>query len=153
MGARQALRIAKAAELDRVRGQIRGAREARHDSSLPGLLAWETRIASVPEWPIDARSLRLAGLYVLIPLRGAFQSVPWVAVVALVAVIGWRLAGWKLALLVSGFVTFIALTGYWARASITAYMVFFSLLICVGFGLPLGIWASKTLARTTTELS
>jgi glycine betaine/proline transport system permease protein len=87
-------------------------------------------------------------LYVLIPLRGAFQAVPWVAVVALVAVIGWRLAGWKLALLASSFVMFIALTGYWARASITAYMVFSALLICVAVGLPLGIWASKTLART-----
>jgi glycine betaine/proline transport system permease protein len=87
-------------------------------------------------------------LYVLIPLRGAFQAVPWVAVVALVAVIGWRLAGWKLALLTSSFVMFIALTGYWARASITAYMVFSALLICVAFGLPLGIWASGTLARS-----
>ena len=87
-------------------------------------------------------------LHVLIPLRKAFQAVPWIAVVALVAAIGWRLAGWKLALLVSGFVTFIALTGYWARASITAYMVFFALLVCIAIGLPLGIWASKTLRRT-----
>ena len=87
-------------------------------------------------------------VYVLIPLRGAFQSVPWVAVAVLVAIIGWRLGGWKLALLVTGFVTFIALTGFWARASITAYMVFFALVVCVAFGLPLGIWASKTLART-----
>ena len=87
-------------------------------------------------------------LYVLIPLRGAFQAIPWVAVVALVAVIGWRLAGWKLALLTASFVMFIALTGFWARASITAYMVFSALVICVAIGLPLGIWASKTLART-----
>ena len=87
-------------------------------------------------------------LHVLIPLRTGFQAVPWVAVVALVAVIGWRLAGWKLALLASSFILFIALTGFWARASITAYMVFSALVICVAIGLPVGIWASKTLART-----
>jgi hypothetical protein len=67
-GARQALLTAKTAELERVRGQIHAARQARDDTSLPGLLAWEARIASVPEWPIDAGSLRLTGLYVLIPL-------------------------------------------------------------------------------------
>ena len=87
-------------------------------------------------------------LYVLIPLRTAFQWVPWVAVAALVGMIGWRLAGWRLSLLVIGFVAFIALSGFWARASITAYMVFFALLVCVALGLPLGIWASKTLKRT-----
>jgi uncharacterized membrane protein len=67
-GARQALRAAKAAERDRVREQIRHAREGREDVRLPGLLAWEARIESVSEWPIDASSLRLAGLYVLIPV-------------------------------------------------------------------------------------
>ena len=48
----------------------------------------------------------------------------------------------------AGFVCFIALTGFWERASITAYMVFFALIVCLIFGLPLGIWASKTARRT-----
>ncbi len=87
-------------------------------------------------------------IYLLIPLRSAFQWVPWVAVVALVSVIGWRLAGWRLALIAAGLVGFIALSGFWARASITAYMVFVGLLVCIAVGLPLGIWASKTLKRT-----
>ena len=86
-------------------------------------------------------------LHVLIPLRSVFQWVPWVAVVALVAAIGWRLAGWRLAALTAGFILFIAFSGYWARASITAYMVFFALLVCVAIGLPVGIWASKSDAR------
>lgn len=67
-GARQALRRVKTAELDRVRDQILEARESREDARLPGLLAWEARVQSAPEWPIDARSLRLTGLYVLIPV-------------------------------------------------------------------------------------
>lgn len=69
-GAHRAIGAAKAAELDRVRGQLREAREARKDDRLPGLLAWEARIESASTWPIDAHSLRLSGLYVLIPLGG-----------------------------------------------------------------------------------
>jgi len=85
---------------------------------------------------------------VLIPLRDAFQAVPWVAVLALVATLGWRLGGARLALTASGFIAFIALSGYWERASITAYMVFFSLLVCLAFGVPLGIWASASERRS-----
>jgi glycine betaine/proline transport system permease protein len=91
-------------------------------------------------------------LHVLIPLRTAFQWVPWVAVAALVGTIGWRLGGWRLAAIVVGFILFIAFSGFWARASITAYMVFFALLVCVAFGLPLGIWASRTDRRTKVML-
>lgn len=87
-------------------------------------------------------------LYILIPLRSAFGWVPWAAVAALVFAIGWRLAGWRLALLTAAFIAFIALTGYWERAAITAYMVFAALLLCVALGLPLGIWASATARRT-----
>ena len=87
-------------------------------------------------------------IHVLIPLRSGFQWMPWIAVAALAGAIGWRLAGWRLAATAAGFVSFIALTGFWERAAITAYMVFFALLVCLAFGLPLGIWASKTARRT-----
>ncbi|MBN9252863.1 MAG: ABC transporter permease subunit, partial [Mesorhizobium sp.] len=55
-------------------------------------------------------------LYVLIPIRGLFQQIPWTAMVALVAVAGWSLGGWRLALIVSGFVLFIAFAGFWERS-------------------------------------
>lgn len=87
-------------------------------------------------------------LYVLIPLRNLFQAVPWVAVAALTGAIGWRLGGAKLALTVVAFILFIALSGFWARAAITAYMVFFALLVCVSIGVPLGIWAAASPRRT-----
>ena len=85
---------------------------------------------------------------VLIPLRTGFQWIPWIAVAVLAATIGWRLAGPRLAATAAGFVCFIALTGFWERAAITAYMVFFALIVCLLFGLPLGIWASRTARRT-----
>lgn len=87
-------------------------------------------------------------LYVLIPVRDLFQSIPWTAMVALVAAAGWSLGGLRLALTVSGFVLFIAFAGYWERSLITAYMVTVAVLICVVIGLPIGIWASRTERRT-----
>ena len=88
-------------------------------------------------------------LYVLIPMRQGFQWMPWVAVVALVGCSGWYLGGWRVALIVSGFILFIAFTGFWGRALITAYMVVFSVLVCLLFGLPFGIWAARTERRAT----
>ena len=87
-------------------------------------------------------------IYVLIPLRGVFQWLPWVAVVALVASLGWHLGRWRLALTVAGFILFIAFSGFWPRALITTYMVVFSVLVCVAVGVPIGIWASKRDGRT-----
>ena len=86
-------------------------------------------------------------LYVLIPLREGFQWVPWVAAVALVGAAGWSLGGLRLALVVAGFILFIAFAGYWERALITAYMVSFSVFVCVLIGLPLGVWAASTARR------
>lgn len=87
-------------------------------------------------------------LYVLIPIRDLFQSIPWTAMVALVATAGWSLGGFRLAAIVSGFVLFIAFAGYWERSLITAYMVTVAVLLCIMIGLPIGIWASRSERRT-----
>ena len=111
---------------------------------------WDAVVRFITITLYDPLSFLRDGLliHVLIPLRSGFQWMPWIAVAALAGAIGWRLAGPRLAATVAGFVSFIALTGFWERASITAYMVFFALLLCLIFGLPLGIWASKTARRT-----
>ena len=85
---------------------------------------------------------------VLIPLRRLFQLVPWVALVVLVASLGWYLKGWRLAATVAGFILFIAFSGFWPRALITAYMVAFAVFVCLIIGLPLGVWASRGDRRT-----
>ena len=82
-------------------------------------------------------------LNVLIPLRSAFQAVPWIAAVFLVGSVGWILGGWRLALTVAGFILFLAFSGYWERALITAYMVAFAVFLCVLIGVPIGIWAGR----------
>ncbi|MGI9502453.1 MAG: ABC transporter permease subunit, partial [Geminicoccaceae bacterium] len=116
-------------------------------------------ITTAPFWDgvVDFMTVNLHGplsvvkdgllLNVLIPLRSAFQAVPWVAAVFLVTAIGWRLGGWKLAATVAGFILFIAFSGFWERALITAYMVAFAVFLCVLIGVPIGIWAAGSERR------
>ena len=78
LGARRCVREAKAAALADVRGAIERDRGAALDpehpdraaaaARLPGLLAYEARVAAISGWLLDAQSLRRVGLYVLIPL-------------------------------------------------------------------------------------
>lgn len=77
---RRAIRAAKQSELGRVRSAIEAAREEALRAGpseavpaaarLPGLLAYEQRVADVSEWLLDARALGRVGFYLLIPLAG-----------------------------------------------------------------------------------
>ena len=77
-GVRRSIRAAKQAELALVRRSIEEARGAALDAGrgntdtsaarLPGLLAYEQRIAAVSESLIDARALGRIAIYLLIPL-------------------------------------------------------------------------------------
>jgi len=75
-GLRRRIRDAKEAELGRVRAAIRRARDGLLDPAspaeaaarMPGLLAYEQRISSVPEWPVDPPQIARFGLVILIGL-------------------------------------------------------------------------------------
>ena len=86
--------------------------------------------------------------YVLIPMRDAYLWLPFTSVLAFVAGIGWAVGSRKSALVCLAFVGLIAMSGWWDRAMITTYMVSFAVLLAVLIGLPLGIWGSRTAARS-----
>jgi hypothetical protein len=70
------IRDAKAHELERIRSQIEAIRHEVHASAdaaqrLQGLIAYETRIASAPEWPFDQPTAMRVGASALI------LTVPW----------------------------------------------------------------------------
>lgn len=89
---------------------------------------------------------------VLIPMRDAYLAAPWAAVILLVAGIGWRIGGARSAAVAAGFVGFIAVSGWWERAMITAYMVSFAVALAIAIGLPLGIWAARHPRRAARML-
>ena len=92
-------------------------------------------------------------VYFFMPTKAMFQSMPWVSVIVLVGCAGWRLGKLKLALTVMFFVFLIAASGYWVRAMITLYMVSVAMVISIGFGVPIAIWASRKLSTTKLILN
>lgn len=89
---------------------------------------------------------------VLIPMRDAYLWLPFSAVLALLAAIGWAVGGMRSALVCLGYFGLIAISGWWDRAMITVYMVSISVLIAALIGLPLGIWAARSPSRASKSL-
>ncbi|MDH3694583.1 MAG: ABC transporter permease subunit, partial [Gammaproteobacteria bacterium] len=75
---------------------------------------------------------------VLVPLKEAYLGMPVVATFVLVVGIAYILAGVKSALIVCGFLLFIAFSDYWDRALITAYMTSFSVIVSAILGITVG---------------
>ncbi len=85
--------------------------------------------------------------WVLIPMRDGFLWLPFSAVLALLAAIGYAVGGVRSALICVAYFGMIALSGWWDRAMITVYMVVISVVIAMLIGLPLGIWGSRNATR------
>jgi glycine betaine/proline transport system permease protein len=90
--------------------------------------------------------------WVLIPMRDAYLWLPFTAVLALLAAIGWAVGGLRSALICVAYFGLIAMSGWWDRAMITVYMVSISVTIAALIGLPLGIWAARHATRAARVL-
>ena len=73
-GVMRQIREAKRAELARLQEELRSLRDGamngttRSPGRMADLLAYETRIQAISEWPFDVPTLRRFGLYLMIPL-------------------------------------------------------------------------------------
>ena len=93
---------------------------------------WETFFYSLKtfnEWFITG---------VLAPTKSAFLSMPVAATFLLTMGIGYIVGGVRVALAVGGFLLFIALTEWWDRALITAYLMTLAVLISSFIGIIAG---------------
>ncbi|SMC76068.1 ABC transporter permease subunit [Rhizobium sp. RU36D] len=82
-------------------------------------------------------------LHLLVPFKRFLAELPWVGVVALLAIAGYRLGGLRLGLL-AGLLSFlIAATGQWEKAMVTVYLCSIAVVIASLIGIPLGIIASE----------
>ena len=82
-------------------------------------------------------------LNLLVPVKRFLLGLPWPGVAAVLALVGWRLGGPRLALLTGGLTVIIAATGLWPEAMITLYLCGISTVIAMLIGLPLGILAAE----------
>ncbi|MBV7482760.1 proline/glycine betaine ABC transporter permease [Bordetella sp. BOR01] len=120
------------------------------------LLTDRYSITSAPYWnaAIDWINVNLYGsvqvfrnftlLEILIPTRNFFQAIPWVTFVGLVALLGYRLGGWPVALIAGLLILFPAATGLWHEAMTTLYMIGTAAAVCVSVGFVIGLGASRT---------
>lgn len=81
--------------------------------------------------------------WVLMPAKRFLLGLPWLGVVALLGLVGWRLGGLRLGLLCTGLSFLIAATGQWEKAMITVYLCGISTLIAMAIGLPIAIWVAE----------
>ena len=82
-------------------------------------------------------------LNILIPVKRFLGELPWIGVVAMLALAGYALRGWRLALLCTGLSLAIVVTGQWEKATITVYLCGISVVLACLIGVPIAIWAAE----------
>ncbi len=90
--------------------------------------------------------------FVMIPMRDAYLWLPYAAVLLFFAGLGHLVGGLRSALVCVTFLGLIAMSGWWDRAMITAYMVSFAVVLAALIGLPVGAWASRSRRRSEIVL-
>ncbi len=73
-----------------------------------------------------------------------FEALPWSVVAGVLAVLGYWLGGWKLALLAGGTCVWAALMGQWKWAMETMSVIVVAAPVGFSIGLLLGVWAWKS---------
>lgn len=86
---------------------------------------------------------RFMFIYLLKPTKGFMLDVPWLGAVLVVAALGWRMGGIKLAILCSSMTFFIAAVGLWEKAMISIYLVSASVFLACLIGIPIGILSAR----------
>lgn len=81
-------------------------------------------------------------LNVLIPFKRFLGDLPWLGVTVFLGFAGYRLGGWRLAVLTFSLPLFIAITGQWEKAMITVYLCGISAALASLIGIPIGIFAA-----------
>lgn len=128
--------------------EIKRAQAFSLAKELDGIVDWV--IGYIDPYTYALRAFLITS--VLVPMRDAYLWLPFSAVLLFFAAVGWRLGGWRSALLCLSYFLFIAISGWWERAMITAYMVSFAVLLASCIGMPLGIWAVRRPRRARVML-
>lgn len=82
-------------------------------------------------------------IWVLLPLRDFYLWLPWPVVLGGLAAVGWRLGGFRLALVPVVLLGTMLLTGFWTPLMLTIYLVTSTTILSIMMGVPIGIWAAR----------
>lgn len=81
---------------------------------------------------------------ILSPLEDFFLWLPWWSIIVITGVLAWRTVGAKFAGIATGFLVVITIAGLIDPSSQTLAITLTATLICVVFGLPMGIVAARS---------
>jgi glycine betaine/proline transport system permease protein len=107
-------------------------------------------VADILEVPLDwAEYLLYRGVRDL-----DLPPIPWITLVAAVAILAHWIAGWRLALFTTAALLYLALFGLWRDSMRTLSIVIVSVPFAVAIGLALGIWVTRSAraARVITPM-
>jgi glycine betaine/proline transport system permease protein len=88
--------------------------------------------------------IKIVILKVLLNLEAALLWLPWPALIVGIALLAWRLAGWKVSLFSIASLLSIGFVGLWPSAMETLALVITSVMLSVAIGVPLGILAARS---------
>ena len=117
-----------------------------HNKGITTAPYWQAAV----DWLWDALFFKLKVfnefliVQVLVPMRDAYLAMPVVATFLLVMGTAYILDGVRSALIVGAFLLFIALSEYWDRALITAYMTSFSVIVSAVLGIAVGSMCAQS---------
>lgn len=77
-------------------------------------------------------------------ITAVFVGTPWIIMMGAILSISYVMAGSRITIFVGASLAYLALFGFWQTAMDTMSLVVAASIICVVFGLPLGIWVGKS---------
>jgi len=89
----------------------------------------------------------------LIPVKKFFLGIPWPTFIGLVMLLGYRMGGWRLSLMVGLMMSFPLLMGLWKQTMITIYMIGTAAVVCIVSGFPIGLAAAKNDRASTAIIA
>ena len=111
-----------------------------HNKGISTAVLWQSGV----DWIWDTFFYTLKGfnewliIEVLMPVKSAYLGMPVIATFTLVMGVGFIVGGIRTALTVGGFLLFIALSEWWDRALITAYLMSVSVIVAGFSGIVIG---------------
>jgi glycine betaine/proline transport system permease protein len=97
----------------------------------------------VVNWDPFFSAINTGVLRILLPFEDFLLLIPWWFFIILIGLVAWRAAGWKFGIIAVAFLIVMAFLGLYDLTMSTLAIVLTASLICVVFGLPLGIAAAK----------
>lgn len=100
-------------------------------------------LAMAMAWWRRGLGLALAIGFAVVILYVGFTNLPWPAVMAMAAMLAWRLAGWRLALGTVGGLGAVLVAGLWPQAMLSVYLCGLAVMLSFAIGGLIGIAAAQ----------